>query len=543
MIHWLQTNLEKHFKWLFIFLLAVVIVSFVFTIGAANGIGEPDTRVNKNIYCGFNLNDPQVVQELEIGAFLSQLMGITPPVFGFRNPEQAVLSRIILLHLADEMNVPNPDEAALKNFLQYKVPFFQDEAGQFDAARYQQFVEQTSENPALGSALVTQILEQDFRIAQIIPSLKTQNVLAYEVEYQEMMAQTQWSMDIAVLDRNQIAPQTQVTIDELKDFYEKNIFRYQALPERGLTYVAFDHKNFVNQVPTPDDDRLKNFFERHRPLFQTDATDEPTTLTFEGVGSASVEASYRIEKSKELAVVAATDWLTEIYEKSIPYKSDAFYALIQQFGLKLDSIEPFGVENIPNNTPFAPGDLAQAFGLTSEDYYSNLFNIPNGVGIFFLDRDLPAHAQPFEQVESKVRADYQQQKQEADFNQAGVETFKQLQQALADGSTFADAAKNMGLDVISYQNIALDDAPRDLSGHILSYLPQSKVGEVSHMITVKDKGYFIYVSQKNKPQINRSQTPDFDEKWADLKESTSILSFYGLLQELIEKGLERQNQL
>ncbi len=48
MISWLQTNFQKHFRVLFIVLLGVIIVAFVFTIGAAPGIGDGRNQ-NRNI--------------------------------------------------------------------------------------------------------------------------------------------------------------------------------------------------------------------------------------------------------------------------------------------------------------------------------------------------------------------------------------------------------------------------------------------------------------------------------------------------------------
>jgi len=45
MISWIQRYFQHHFKTIFAVLLAVTIISFIFTIGASPGIGRGDRRV------------------------------------------------------------------------------------------------------------------------------------------------------------------------------------------------------------------------------------------------------------------------------------------------------------------------------------------------------------------------------------------------------------------------------------------------------------------------------------------------------------------
>ena len=47
MISWIQKYFQHHFKTIFAVLLAVTIISFIFTIGAAPGIGQADRRVTE----------------------------------------------------------------------------------------------------------------------------------------------------------------------------------------------------------------------------------------------------------------------------------------------------------------------------------------------------------------------------------------------------------------------------------------------------------------------------------------------------------------
>src|SRR5262245_56385946 len=56
MISWIQKYFQHHFKTVFAILLAVTIVSFIMTIGAAPGIGRADRRAIDRNFFGYNLN-------------------------------------------------------------------------------------------------------------------------------------------------------------------------------------------------------------------------------------------------------------------------------------------------------------------------------------------------------------------------------------------------------------------------------------------------------------------------------------------------------
>ncbi|HLP25625.1 MAG TPA: peptidyl-prolyl cis-trans isomerase, partial [Acidobacteriota bacterium] len=59
MISWIQTYFQKHFRTVFAVLLGVVIISFVFTIGAAPGIGRAGNKVLEQPFFGHNLGNEQ----------------------------------------------------------------------------------------------------------------------------------------------------------------------------------------------------------------------------------------------------------------------------------------------------------------------------------------------------------------------------------------------------------------------------------------------------------------------------------------------------
>ena len=56
MFYWIQTYLTRHFKWLIVILLAVLIVSFVFTIGNFSPLGGGGPRYVDQPFFGYDLS-------------------------------------------------------------------------------------------------------------------------------------------------------------------------------------------------------------------------------------------------------------------------------------------------------------------------------------------------------------------------------------------------------------------------------------------------------------------------------------------------------
>src|SRR5687768_8865816 len=54
MISWIQRYFQHHFKVIFAVLLGLIIISFVFTIGAAPGIGQAERQVVDRYFFGYN---------------------------------------------------------------------------------------------------------------------------------------------------------------------------------------------------------------------------------------------------------------------------------------------------------------------------------------------------------------------------------------------------------------------------------------------------------------------------------------------------------
>ena len=82
MFNWIQTYLTKHFKWLIIILLAVVVVSFVFTIGNFSPLGGGGgTSYKEQPFLGYDLSSEKDQREI-FGSGQISLTMVYPSFFG-----------------------------------------------------------------------------------------------------------------------------------------------------------------------------------------------------------------------------------------------------------------------------------------------------------------------------------------------------------------------------------------------------------------------------------------------------------------------------
>src|ERR1039457_3986747 len=111
MISWIQRYFQRHFRIIFGVLLAVTIISFIFTIGSTPGIGRADRREMTRDYFGHNLASREEVQRMIEDAHLSSYLQYGSDI-GADQVQNLAFQRAAALHFADEMHIPIPNTAA-----------------------------------------------------------------------------------------------------------------------------------------------------------------------------------------------------------------------------------------------------------------------------------------------------------------------------------------------------------------------------------------------------------------------------------------------
>ena len=114
MISWIQNHLIRHGRWIFISLLAVIIIAFVFTIGNTPGLTTDDSNYEERILLGIDVNNQRVMDELAGTVGLSHLLRTKSEIRNQNQFQSELANRIAQLYLIENIGLPNPSQEALK---------------------------------------------------------------------------------------------------------------------------------------------------------------------------------------------------------------------------------------------------------------------------------------------------------------------------------------------------------------------------------------------------------------------------------------------
>ncbi len=546
MISWIQHHLIRHGRWIFLSLLALIIVAFVFTIGNTPGCTTDRSGYEPNLFYGIDLNSPRereaVIEKVQLSAFLDGQQIRSDQEF------QSMLSgRIARLHLADEIGVPAPDQPTLAEYIQTKNAF-RGPDGQFSVDEYTRFVDQIESNPRTPQGLVLEVLMENYRIEQIGTAFSGPGyLLPSEVLAQAQSNRTEYALETAQLSYADFSPEFDASEEALQAYYEANQLSYE-IPERiRASYVRFEEADYANQTTEFGDSELREHFIANRASFVADfeaakaesneANEEEAetpSVTFEDVRDAVVE-SYRAERARRQANEAAQNFAFKLYRDEIKRDSAAFNTLLNQTGVSLTKIEPYTLEGARQRA--LPAKLLEAaFALGGNRYYTDAFEVDGGFGVLIYEGRIAPEIPEFAAVESEVRANYLAEEKRRLFNEKGESLQAEIESKVAEGASFAEVAESLGLSVQPFEPFTLREAPPELNRSALQRAQRMQAGEISPMITAGQSGIFVNLIDKVVPEIPEDDA-DLAQAEAFLARFSAFSSSNAYLNELVVRGL------
>ncbi|MGK0309542.1 MAG: peptidyl-prolyl cis-trans isomerase D [Lentimonas sp.] len=549
MISWIQNHLIRHGRWIFITLLAIIIIAFVFTIGNTPGCTTNQSGYEKNLFYGYDLNSSHEMEDLAEKVSLSAVLSTGRPIQSQQQFESALTSRIALLYLADEMKIPAPSENSLARDIQSKA-VFRGPDGQFSRDAYTRFVDNIESNPRMRQDLIVVVLKEDYRIGQVEKVLSGPGYfLTSEALSQVRLNETTLKLTTAEISYSEFDPEIKLNEDELIQFYTNNIKRYE-IPERiRASYVKFPADKYVDQLGTFSEEELREHFITNRARFvaadqaaqptagNTDPKEAPSpAVTFEDVRS-EVAADLTTNTVQKLTNKAAQNFALTLYRNDIIQNSPEFQELLNENDLKIIEIPPYTAKET-SSRGLPAKMLESAFALNEKRYFSDAYQTEGGFGVLiFSGKRMPPETPAYTTVTEAVKVDYSAEEKRRLFNDEGKRLESELSARLDAGTKFIKAAKELGLNVTTNEAFKASEAPREINRAALQRAQNMKEGEISPMITSGDSGIFIYIEEKTVPEIEAdneklAQTSGF------LKRYAAFISSNALLNELVSKGLE-----
>lgn len=533
MISWIQNTFQKHFRAIFAVLLAVIIISFVFTIGAAPGIGHAGHKVLEQDFFGYNLgNDQQARKIFRDGNLSAQLKGASQA--SGSQLQQYSLSRIAGLALAKELGIPEPTPAQLSTYIA-GLPVFKTEQGTFDQTRYKAFEDSLKANPEFKPADATRVFREDARLEALAKVLAGPGyVLNSDVTEQLKRAETTWSVAVASVDYASYDAGVTVNDVALQKFFDENSFRYEIPARPRLSIVEFKAADFQPPV-APTEQEARAFYQANAAAFPVpgDAKDLKTTTDNFLKVRAQVEAAMKNEAARRAASRAANDYTVAVFERKVAANSAELAAI-----RPVTALPGFSFDNPPADRAWLANYAEPLSRLTKDRFFSDALPTPDGFAVFLWNESLPSHKPLLNEVRDRVAADYKELEKRQRFIAHGKTLTERLQAAVKAGKSFEDAAKAEKLEVKSYASFTLRQPPQDLPYQAFSALQNLDAKQVSPMVAAGDKGLIAFAAEKKLPDTS-SANPRFAEVRQQLMEYTAAANESTLLASLVEEELRR----
>ena len=546
MISWIQRSFQKHFRWVFVLVLAAVGIPMVVIYSPTSGVGSSDS-IRERPFFGYNLSsEVQTRVIFKDGSLSAQLKGANQI-----NEQQLQLysfSRIAGLALCDELKMPKASADAVSKYIA-TLPVFRDEQGNFDQKRYSLFSDSLKNNPQLTTAEANRVFRDDTRLHQLSELLGGPGyVLPADVKAQLARADSTWTVGVATLDYASFDAGVKPTEAALTKYFEENSFRYEVPPRTKLTLVEFKNAEFT--LPgNPTEAELRAFYDANISRFPIPPEANKPAETTPSLTPAApvdnfpkardrVEAAIRYAAAQRLANKAASEFAVALYDRKITANSGdltQFLAAQKRVGIALP---PLSADAPPTDHGWIASYGDQIARLDKTHFFSDPLPTPDGVVVLLWNDTLSAYKPLFTEARPKVATDYADSEKRRLFVARGKALRAQLQTAVKAGSTFEKAATEAKLEVKAYSSFNLRQPPEDLPYPAYSALQNLDRGEVAEMIATGDKGYLVCAIDRQSPDLSEGN-PRVAEMRTQLMQFTASSNETSYLNELVDRELKK----
>jgi peptidyl-prolyl cis-trans isomerase D len=544
MISWIQRTFQHHFRIIFAIVLAVTVLSFVFTIGSTPGIGRAEHRAVTQNFFGHNLasqGEKELIgEDARISATLKYAGEVSADQMQFY-----AFHRLAALHLADEMHIPDTTPTELKEFIQ-SLRMFRGPDGRFDVSRYDAFRSSLTSRSQVTQADIVRIISEDVRVNKVEIYLGGPGyVMPRDIVEVIVRGDTTWSITTASVDYADFEPGMKLSDAEIAKFFADNSFRYTIAPRVSADCVEFPAEAYASKTSATDAE-VRDFYYANPSRFpKPGAGKAPSVKADPAADFAAVQPQVRaallLEKARRASVKAASDFAYALYDGKVA-RGPSLDSYLSSQKLRVSSLAPFTLEAGPAELGGSREVAKAAFELSSSRFYSEGIPTPDGAVVLIWKESLPSREPLLAEVRDKVTADALDSAKRKRFIDFGQTLKAAVDRRLKAGEPFekaaAEAAAPVKLEFKTYPPFTLRTMPQGLDPTVFDALEHLDKGAVSPMQPTAEKGVFVYAVDKKLPAVDPSN-PRFMQVWSQLAMTFSQTDSTGILTDVVDREVKR----
>lgn len=454
-------TVRKHQTWLWVIIIAAVVVSFV--IYFTPGVSLDRSRVGQSQFGAMNGRPitRKAYYEAYIEAQLRQFLrtGRWPDSSEARRMgmdlDRQARERLVLADRMEKLGIKVPDSAVAR----WIEETFQS-PGQPDSARamYETLVRELARRGLTESDLARYI-RHEIGILHLLDLTGVAGglVTPREAEAQYRRQNERFMAEAAVFSLSNHLAAVQVEPDRLAQFYSNRLDFYRV-PERvQVQYVQFALTNYLTRAEEMLAQRTNLAAELDALYLQAGANrfmDTNGQVMTPDAAKARIREQMRDEQARLVARREAALFATEL-EKLQSVKPENLATLAAQKGLAVTTTAPFSEVEGPRDLNVRPTFTRAAFALSPEKPFSPPVVAEDAVYVLAFQARFPSEVPPLEAVRARVTDEYRRDEALLLARQAGTNFVVALTNQLAEGRLFSDLATKAGATWIALPQFSL----------------------------------------------------------------------------------------
>ena len=262
-------------------LLAVIVVAFVFTIGAAPGLTQKEKGLGETDYYGVDFSPnskerrdlaerAEIQATMQMGQFLNnpQFSRFVPQLIGQQTQRNA-LENLPLSQLAEKLSVPEASLDEMHKFIK-EQSLFQDtpaglpqgQPGKYSQEKFDDFLDRLKANDS--ELQFQEAIKEAILVGKLQDILNGPGTaLPFEAVAKVRSDKTQWAMELITLERKKGSTQpANPDEEELKALYIETKSEYATEEKRKVSYLVFEA-----EYSHPSNEQLSEYYKKHSARF------------------------------------------------------------------------------------------------------------------------------------------------------------------------------------------------------------------------------------------------------------------------------------